>query len=235
MAFTPSLTTARPARRPARSFSGSSNIREVTGRSADFRSGAFLLESQHPPGRRPVVAELCPGKPALRAQCLKMRPARAQLDTPTTDGRANLPVCPNLTASQRSDAGGTLGIRTPEHRSARCGGSLGGAAAPPYLGVVSGCARPNQNKQVSSSLSKARKSACRGSLITNLKPPHDVFVPINSEELESKSVSDVVRPCPACSRSIGAAPPGMMAAQQRLSQNSVLLPPRPVRNERGED
>src|ERR1035437_3749898 len=105
----------------------------------------------------------------------------------------------------------------------------------PTLVVVSSCARPNQNKQGSSSLSKARKSACRGSLITNLKPPHDVFVPINSEELESKSVSDVVRPCPACSRSIGAAPPGMMAAQQRLSQNSVLLPPRPVRNERGED
>src|ERR1035437_6192749 len=126
MAFTPSLTTARPARRPARSFSGSSSIREVAGRSADFRSGAFPLESQHPPGRRP----------ALRGQCLKMRPARAQLDTPTTDGRANLPVCPNLTASQRSNAGGTLGIRTPEHRSARSGESLGGAAAPPYLGGV---------------------------------------------------------------------------------------------------
>jgi hypothetical protein len=45
-----------------------------------------------------------------------------------------LPVCPNLTASQRSNAGGTLGIRTPEHRSARSGESLGGAAAPPYLG-----------------------------------------------------------------------------------------------------
>jgi hypothetical protein len=63
----------------------------------------------------------------------------AQLDTTTTDGRANLPVCPNLTASQRSNAGGTMGIRTPEHRSARSGGSLGGAAiipggaaAPPY-------------------------------------------------------------------------------------------------------
>jgi hypothetical protein len=63
----------------------------------------------------------------------------ALLDTTTTDGRANLPVCPNLTASQRSNAGGTMGIRTPEHRSARSGGSLGGAAiipggaaAPPY-------------------------------------------------------------------------------------------------------
>jgi len=55
-------------------------------------------------------------------------------DTPTTDGRANLPVCPNLTASQRSNAGGTLGMRTREHRSARSGGSLGGAAAPPHLG-----------------------------------------------------------------------------------------------------
>jgi hypothetical protein len=57
-------------------------------------------------------------------------------DTPTTDGRANLPVCPNLTASQRSNAGGTMGIRTPEHRSARSGESLGGVAAPPYLGGV---------------------------------------------------------------------------------------------------
>jgi len=55
-------------------------------------------------------------------------------DTPTTDGRANLPVCPNLTASQRSNAGGTMGLRTPEHRSARSGESLGGAAAPPYPG-----------------------------------------------------------------------------------------------------
>jgi hypothetical protein len=52
----------------------------------------------------------------------------------TNDGRANLPVCPNLTASKRSNAGGTMGIRTPEHRSAHSSGSLGGAAAPPYLG-----------------------------------------------------------------------------------------------------
>ena len=58
----------------------------------------------------------------------------AHLDTSTNDGRANLPVCPNLTAGKRSDAGGTMGIRTREHRSARSGGSLGGAAAPPYLG-----------------------------------------------------------------------------------------------------
>jgi hypothetical protein len=27
----------------------------------------------------------------------------------TNDGGANLPVCPNLTASQRSNAGGTMG------------------------------------------------------------------------------------------------------------------------------
>ena len=60
--------------------------------------------------------------------------SRAQLDTTTTDGRANLPVCPNLTASERSNAGGTMGIRTRGHRSARSGESLGGAAAPPYLG-----------------------------------------------------------------------------------------------------
>jgi hypothetical protein len=32
--------------------------------------------------------------------------------TPTKDGGANLPVCPNLSASKRSDAGGTMGIRT---------------------------------------------------------------------------------------------------------------------------
>ena len=54
--------------------------------------------------------------------------SRAQLDTTTTDGRANLPVCPNLTASQRSQVG-TMGL----HRSARLGGSLGGGAPPPYL------------------------------------------------------------------------------------------------------
>ena len=35
---------------------------------------------------------------------------------------------------QRSHAGGTMGIRTREHRSARSGGRLGGAAAPPHLG-----------------------------------------------------------------------------------------------------
>jgi hypothetical protein len=63
----------------------------------------------------------------------------AQLATTNNDGRANLPVCANLTASKRSDAGGTMGMRTQEHRSARSGGSLGGAAiipggaaAPPY-------------------------------------------------------------------------------------------------------
>jgi hypothetical protein len=59
---------------------------------------------------------------------------RVQPDTPTKDGRANLPVCPNLTASKRNDAGGTMAHKpTPEHRSARSGGILGGAAAPPYL------------------------------------------------------------------------------------------------------
>ena len=30
-----------------------------------------------------------------------------------------------------------------------------------------------------------------------LETSHDVFVPKNPEELELKSVSDVVRPCPA--------------------------------------
>jgi hypothetical protein len=60
----------------------------------------------------------------------------AHLDTILNNGRANLLVCPDLTASQRSHAGGIMGIRTPEHRSARSGRSLGGAAAPPYLGGV---------------------------------------------------------------------------------------------------
>jgi len=32
--------------------------------------------------------------------------------TAPNDGRANLPVCLNLTASKRSDAGGTMGIYT---------------------------------------------------------------------------------------------------------------------------
>jgi hypothetical protein len=57
-----------------------------------------------------------------------------QLNTPANEGRANLPVCSNLTASQRSDAGGTMGIRTRELRSACSGGRMGGAAAPPCLG-----------------------------------------------------------------------------------------------------
>ena len=38
-----------------------------------------------------------------------MSEGRSQLDTTTNDGRANLPVCPNLTASKRSNAGGTMG------------------------------------------------------------------------------------------------------------------------------
>jgi len=43
----------------------------------------------------------------------------AHFATAPNDGRANLPVCPILTARKRSDAGGTMGIRTQEHRSAR--------------------------------------------------------------------------------------------------------------------
>jgi hypothetical protein len=58
------------------------------------------------------------------------------LDTTTNDGWANLPVCPNLTASQRSNAGGTMGMRAREHRFARSGGSLGGQRRPTL--VVSG-------------------------------------------------------------------------------------------------
>jgi hypothetical protein len=54
---------------------------------------------------------------------------RAHFGTNTNNGRANLPVCPNLTASQRGDAGGSMGIRTQEHRSARSCGNLGGASA----------------------------------------------------------------------------------------------------------
>ena len=52
---------------------------------------------------------------------IEMRPLRRAQPNPTNnDGRANLPVCPNLTASKRSNAGG----------------SLGGAATPPYRGGV---------------------------------------------------------------------------------------------------
>ena len=65
-----------------------------------------------------------------------MNERRVQLDTTTNDGRANLPVCPNLTASQRSNAGGTMGMRAREHRFARSGGSLGGQRRPTL--VVSG-------------------------------------------------------------------------------------------------
>jgi len=56
-------------------------------------------------------------------------------DKTTNDGRANLPVCLNLTASQRSDAGGTMGIRRGEHRFARSGG-IGAARQRPPLMVV---------------------------------------------------------------------------------------------------
>jgi hypothetical protein len=66
--------------------------------------------------------------------------------TPTNDGKADLPVCPNLTVGKRSDAGGTMAIRTQEHGFVRSGGSLGGAsayvslqrdkAAPAHLGGV---------------------------------------------------------------------------------------------------
>jgi len=38
-----------------------------------------------------------------------------QFDTIANDGRANLPVCPNLTARQRSNAGETMGIRTRQN------------------------------------------------------------------------------------------------------------------------
>src|ERR1035437_7013831 len=99
-------------------------------------------------GLNPVVCVQCRWRFRRRCGRRSLPVAnRTHFGTNTNNGRANLPVCPNLTASQRGDAGGTLGICTPEHRSARSGGSLGGAAAPPYLGVVSGCARPNQNKQ----------------------------------------------------------------------------------------
>jgi hypothetical protein len=69
-----------------------------------------------------------------RKRKLRIIDKGVQLDISPNDGRANLPVCPNLTASQRSNAGGTVGIHTPEHRSACSGENLGGAAAPPYLG-----------------------------------------------------------------------------------------------------
>jgi len=39
----------------------------------------------------------------------------------TNDGGANLLVCLNLTASKRSNADGTMGLRTQEHRKRQPG------------------------------------------------------------------------------------------------------------------
>jgi hypothetical protein len=55
------------------------------------------------------------------------------------DGRANLPVCPNLTASKRSNAGETMWIRTQEHHSARSGGIWAARQRRPTLVVVPRC------------------------------------------------------------------------------------------------
>ena len=86
------MATAERRFLPRRLVSANPAMREKTEASKRrlVRSGAFLLESQHPPGRRPlrqsilrseaasedrgyaeqgpVVVELCPGKPALRGQ-----------------------------------------------------------------------------------------------------------------------------------------------------------------------
>jgi hypothetical protein len=66
----------------------------------------------------------------LRSCTSPRKQERTSAQTPN-DGRANLLVCPNLIASQRSNAGGIMsGISTQEHRCASSCGSLGGAAAP---------------------------------------------------------------------------------------------------------
>ena len=105
--------------------------------SGDFPVPGFRVKLSASVGEVEKLRNRQARKPALQF-------GQHALDTPTNDGRANLPVCPNLPASQRSNAGGTLGRRTREHRSARSCGSLGGAsayvslqrdkAAPPYLG-----------------------------------------------------------------------------------------------------
>ena len=109
--------------------------------SGDFPVPGFRVKLSASVGEVEKLRNRQARKPALQF-------GQHALDTPTNDGRANLPVCPNLPASQRSNAGGTLGRRTREHRSARSCGSLGGAAAPPSLnpksrGRASGFTRIN--------------------------------------------------------------------------------------------
>ena len=55
--------------------------------------------------------------------------------TAPNDGRANLPVCLNLTASKRSDAGGTMGIYTRKNIALLVLVEVWAARQrPPYLG-----------------------------------------------------------------------------------------------------
>src|ERR1039458_430736 len=69
--------------------------------------------------------------------------------TPTNDGRANLPVCPNLSASKRSDAGGTMGIRTKEkHLPLLLGGRRGSRCRPVLLVRVSRCPHDAAHRRI---------------------------------------------------------------------------------------
>ena len=60
----------------------------------------------------------------------------AHFDTNTNDGRANLPVCQNLTASQRSDADGTMRIRRKNIAPLVLGEVWAARQRPPYLGTT---------------------------------------------------------------------------------------------------
>jgi hypothetical protein len=70
--------------------------------SGDFPVPGFRVKLSASVGEVEKLRNRQARKPALQF-------GQHALDTPTNDGRANLPVCPNLTASKRSDAGGTMG------------------------------------------------------------------------------------------------------------------------------
>jgi hypothetical protein len=82
-----------------------------------------------------------------------LRPEVKTSLTPANDG-ANLLVCPNLTASERSNAGGTMEIRAQEHRFACSRGSLGEQRGPTHMPTIpgSGQLKPPLNPQLSAIL-----------------------------------------------------------------------------------
>jgi hypothetical protein len=102
---------------------------------ADFR---WLILAFHklirlPSGRKTGACEDNHETPRVKAQLIAVL-CWAHFATAPNDGRANLPVCPILTARKRSDAGGTMGIRTQEHRSARSVEVWAARQHQPYLG-----------------------------------------------------------------------------------------------------